>query len=1094
MASDIAQWLADLELSKYLKVFDDNEVGWRDLPHITDSDLKELGLPLGPRRRLIAAIEGLSDELSAAAETSAPDEKPAAEAERRQVTVLFADISGFTAFAEEQGAEGTHRLLNEFFAVADAAVLRFGGTVDKHIGDAVMAVFGAPIAHTDDPLRAARTALELHQVTTSLSPPLDIHIGIASGQVVASRMGSAAHTEYTVTGESVNLASRLTDLAGPGQTLVSAAVVNSVVDQIAAASLGSRMIEGLPEPIDVWRLDGIREDAAIETTPFVGRQPEKQQFEEIVGRCLEHGQGELILVRGEAGIGKTRLVQEFERLAVARGFACSTGLVLDFGTGKGEGAISALVRGLLNLKPDTDEQTRFAAVNRAITAELVTEERRIHLNDLLELAQPEPMQAILRAMDNETRSRGQRDTAIELVVNRSRVEPLLLRIEDLHWADAATLDSAGILARAMATCPAILVLTTRITGDPFDDDWVSKAGNTGLTRLDIKALDDEEAASLARDFTDVEEGIVATCVARAAGNPLFLEQLLRNVGELAEGNVPGTIQGIVQARLDAIPARDRRALQAASVLGQRFSLAAVCALAGFDDYQPDRLLANALIRPVDGDYLFGHALIRDGTYASLLTERRTALHSRAASWFAERDALLYASHLDRADDTGAAEAYVKAGRELAARFRYDDALAAAERGVEIVGDTAQRFDLQQLRGDVLRDAGNTDASIEAFEAALAAAPDGPARCRALIGIAACQRVLGQADEALSNLAKAEPLARADDLALELARIHHLRGNIGFLKGDVELCRAEQQQALIHARAASSAEIEAQALTGLGDSYYMQGRMISSYENFSQAAELARDHDLLAVYAGCVPGIAHMLMFQNQLSAARSVVKDGLKVIQQVGHLRAETIVRLNFAALLCEFLDAEAGLAEVEMSLGAGRQIGAQVWEPLTWTVRGRCLFHLSDRDGAVAAARQGAALARETSRALLGPWSLGVLAWVTDDDGERRSVLAEGEEMLTEPVVGHCHLWFYRDAIEACLDAGDADRAIGLCGALEAFTAAQPLPWSDFFIARGRALAAHAGNPRDGDVRDRLTALREAAAAANLGTALPAIERALAH
>lgn len=240
MTEDIRQWLIGLDLAKYVDVFMDNEVGMRDLPAIGEDDLRELGLPLGPRKRILTEIEALAG-LSAVADNGS---LPGMEAERSQVTVLFADISGFTAISERLGAEATHDLLNSFFAVADAAVLGFGGTIDKHIGDAVMAVFGAPIAHTDDPERAIRAAVALHQAAQDMAPPLSIHTGIASGQVVASRMGSEGHREYTVTGDSVNLASRLTDLAGPGETYASAGVARGLGSRLAAAFLGPRSIEG----------------------------------------------------------------------------------------------------------------------------------------------------------------------------------------------------------------------------------------------------------------------------------------------------------------------------------------------------------------------------------------------------------------------------------------------------------------------------------------------------------------------------------------------------------------------------------------------------------------------------------------------------------------------------------------------------------------------------------------------------------------------------------------------------------------------------------------------------------------------------------
>ncbi|MDP6342963.1 MAG: tetratricopeptide repeat protein [Alphaproteobacteria bacterium] len=1083
MADTIEQWLADLDLAKYVDAFVGNEVGLRDLPHLTDADLRELGLPLGPRKRVLGAARSLAEEA----------EQPAApQAERRQVTVLFADISGFTALSERLGAERTHEMLTGFFAAADAAILRFGGTIDKHIGDAVMAVFGAPLAHTDDPERAVRAAAELHEVVRTLEPPLSVHIGVASGQVVASRLGSESHTEYTVTGESVNLASRLTDLAGPGETLASAAVARGLGNRIEGALLGPRMIEGLPEPIDVWRLERVSDPTEVVATTFVGRLGERRLFEEAVERCLSTGGGGTILVRGEAGIGKTRLLHEFDRRARERGFDSCTGLVLDFGAGKGQDAIGSLVRGLLDLDPGSGKAERAAAADHAIAEGLLAGERRPHLNDLLDLPQPDDLRSLYEAMDNETRALGRQETLTGLVAGHSERRPLLLRIEDLHWADQATLEQTAALARAVVDCAALLVLTTRNAGDPVDDDWLQRAGPNTLTTLELGPLDEVEAAGLAHEFADLEAGLVATCVARAGGNPLFLEQLLRNVDELADGNIPGSVQGIVQARLDAIPAIDRQALQAAGVLGQRFTLAALHRVADLPDYNPDRLLAAALIRPVSGGYLFGHALIRDGALASMLSPQRRELHLRAAAWFAERDTLLHANHLDAAEDPGAAAAYLTAAREFEGNFRYDDAMAAIERGVEIAKAADLRFDLEHLHGDVLRSAGHTDQSIEAFRAALATAPDDTARCRTLIGIAAGLRVLGQADETLAILDQAQPLAAAQDLPLELARIHQFRGNIAFLNGDVDVCMTEQQQAMTHAREAGSAEIEAQAYSGLADGHYMAGRMRSSLRNFDRVLEIARAHDILSVDAGCVPAVAHTTMFQNRLVETRQIIVEGLELIRRVGHRRAEVIVRLNLASLLCEFGEARVGLEESERAAAIIEQIGARVWEPLAWSNRGRCLHHLGEPGQAVEAARQGAELARETSRALLGAWCMGILALVADDPEERQAALTEGEEMLEGRVVAHCHLWFYRDAMDACLRVGDYAAADRYAGLLEDFTRDEPMPWTDFFIARGRTLAAHARTPDDPDMRKQLTDLRQTARDIHMGSALPAIERAL--
>ncbi len=248
-------WLTDLGLERYANAFAENGVDLPLLPELTNEDLKDLGIDrLVDRKMLLKAIASISES------EDAPEAEPAAvstgEGERRQVTVLFADIADFTALSERLGAEATHDILNRYFEAADRVVEQFGGSIDKHIGDNVMAVFGAPVAHDDDPERAVRAALAIHDAAGAIELPggveLRLHIGIASGRVVASGTGSDSHREYTVTGDSVNLASRLTDMAARGETLISEAAQRALSGRIECDDLGPRLIEGLPEPMTVW--------------------------------------------------------------------------------------------------------------------------------------------------------------------------------------------------------------------------------------------------------------------------------------------------------------------------------------------------------------------------------------------------------------------------------------------------------------------------------------------------------------------------------------------------------------------------------------------------------------------------------------------------------------------------------------------------------------------------------------------------------------------------------------------------------------------------------------------------------------------------
>ncbi|MCX8955527.1 adenylate/guanylate cyclase domain-containing protein, partial [Ruegeria sp. NA] len=201
------------------------------------------------------------------------------------VTVMFADLTAFTKLSSELDAEDLHALLNQFFSKVDNVVEKYGGRIDKHIGDAVMAVFGAPISHTNDTERAARAAAEIHAVLPTLSPPLSCHIGIASGQVIASTTGSQSHTEYTVTGDGVNLASRLTDISAGGETLVSHDIQRALGPLFVGESIGVKAIKGLNDPVEVWRLDRLARNIRKRRHKFIGRERELSVFSATFDRC-----------------------------------------------------------------------------------------------------------------------------------------------------------------------------------------------------------------------------------------------------------------------------------------------------------------------------------------------------------------------------------------------------------------------------------------------------------------------------------------------------------------------------------------------------------------------------------------------------------------------------------------------------------------------------------------------------------------------------------------------------------------------------------------------------------------------------------------
>src|SRR5690348_5078476 len=302
---DVAAWLRELKLEHYEAAFRDNAVDGEVLSHLTDADLRQIGVLLGHRKKMLAAIARLHDE-------AGPSPQPGyelaiAEGELRQVTVLFVDIAGYSALNSEIGAEQMHELLGGFFSKVDRVIRDHGGYVDKHIGDCVMAVFGAPVAHGNDTERAVRAALAIRATmaneATSTSRMLKIHVGIATGEVSASGTGSDIHREYTVTGETVNLAARLTDEAGAGEILVSDGVLRALGSKLQCDDVGELVVKGFAAPVRAFRLGAYDADADTTLGPLVGRDRELQQFTALLAACRGGSEGCCLYVRGEAGIG-----------------------------------------------------------------------------------------------------------------------------------------------------------------------------------------------------------------------------------------------------------------------------------------------------------------------------------------------------------------------------------------------------------------------------------------------------------------------------------------------------------------------------------------------------------------------------------------------------------------------------------------------------------------------------------------------------------------------------------------------------------------------------------------------------------------------
>jgi len=1093
---DIGAWLRELELETYSQAFAENGVDAALLPELTNDDLKDLGIVrLADRKRLLKAIALLSDGNEQSEIKSTRSTAPMGE--RRQVTVLFADLSNFTVLSSELGAEGTHLLLNRYFEIVDGIVESYGGTIDKHIGDNVMAVFGAPVAHTDDPERAVRAALNIHTAMTELSAErertLTAHIGIASGQVVASGTGSEAHREYTVTGETVNLASRLQDKAGAGETLVSKSVQQATARIVASSSRGQVSVKGFASEIEVWAVDQLLSEPTFDReTAFVGRDTEMRQFSALLDGVLIDGQGHSLLVRGEPGIGKTRLMEEFVALACRKGFEPHISLVLDFGAGKGRDPVQSLLASLLDISGNGELEVRKEASQRAVSNQLISEHNRLFLNDLLNLPQPPESRGLFEAMDSETRKEGARETVIELIKSVAGQNPLLIVLEDIHWSDKIILEHLGAVATATSDSRALLVMTTRIEGVALESDWLTSLGGCPATTMELLPLRLEAARELAANLAPGDTSAHEDLLKRADGNPLFLEQLMFNASESTAQELPGTLQGLVLARVDRLRTKDHEAIQAAAVLGQRFSLDALHHLLGTTEYDCADLRKHRLVRPEGSDYLFAHALIRDGIYSSLLQQRRRDLHTLAADFFGEQDRVLKAEHLDKASSPDAPGAYLEAAQEQTAQVRFERALQLVARALEITPE-AETFQLRQLQGDLLLNLGSISASINTYKKALEVASNDLERCRARIGIAEGLRLSEQHIELLERLNQAETDVSAQEHLPEHARIQQLKGGVYFTRGEIDACLQANTRSLEYARGGASPDLEAKALGGLGDAEFARGHMISAHTYFDQCIEHSRAHSLARVVAANLSMRGQTFLYQNQLGKALDDCREAAKLAEQIRQPRAEMIAAI-VATYVLELNDPVAGREWVERSREIAHRLGSRLFEEINLEFLARFAEREGDLQGARQLMEEAIAMLRETESGMRfeGPRSLACLALFTPDLERRRAALKEGEELLRLGATGHNYLWFYRDAMEVCLRDNAWDAVERYAKALEDYTSAEPLPWSTFFIRRGRALVAFGRGHRDEKTHSELRRLREEAKKVKLLNALPALEHAL--
>ncbi len=961
--------------------------------------------------------------------------------ELRPISVAHLCLAHYQQQLHELDPEQVHQQIRALSDRIERLASAYGGQLHHQHADNWVVLFGLPVARGNESEKALQFAFKLftpHPDEAHTATDWGMRIGIASGSVIYDDQG-------TIAGGVWDQAAQLARSADPQTVLMG-----------DTSYRGLRLaVTATPHDASSWRITAIGETGTTPSgaAPFVGRRRERRQFDSALHACVEDAAGETFLLRGEAGIGKTRLIQEICQRADQLGIASHHALVLDFGMESRSEPIPSLLRQLLALDNAASAMQIEKVVQTRFGDRWNSHLHHAALHALFRLP--------LEAGDTETgeplteinRQSHTRQLLQHLLEWACETQPRLLVVEDIHWADQQTLAWLAELASAVSHCAALLIITSRIEGEPLDPQWRSAMHGAPLTTIDLTPLPAQQAQELATALSGAGSAFIQNCIDRSGGNPFFLEQLLWN-GEANADRIPDSVQSLVLNRLDLLSANDRRAAQAASVLGQRFKVDALKQILEQADYRPDELLNQRLVRPEGDAYLFAHALLRDGIYASLLMSQRRALHLLAANWFQQQEPALYARHLDLAEDPRAASAYLTASQQAVRRFDFEQALALASRGQAISREPALTAQLQLQRGDLLIQAGVISEANHAFESAVEMTPDETTRCRALIGLATGLTVQDDLDSALDRLQQAAPLAQhCADVALQ-TEIHYRRGDILFAQGKADACLQAHQQAEQLARAAQAPLLEIRALAGIADAYYVRGQMRTAKRHFEQCIERARQQKRLPQELGNLSICGLTRFYSGSVADALADEFEAAKLAAEYGNLRAEMTAYLSQTLIYLYTRHIDKAEQAARTGLKLVRQLGASRFYGDTLAGIGEALVLQGDIEGGLDYLEQAYQAALDSVPTHIAGFILGVLARVTPDRERQDRAITEGQRLLDQGCVGHNYLHFYQNLIDVYLNRNDPAGARHYAEALERYTAAEPLAWSDFYIRRGRLLA----------------------------------------
>jgi class 3 adenylate cyclase/tetratricopeptide (TPR) repeat protein len=759
--------------------------------------------------------------------------KSSLEGERKVVTVLFADIKDSTELIRDLDPEDAQKLLDPAIHIMMEAVHRFEGTVNQVLGDGVMSIFGAPIAHEDHAARACYAALAMQaamhpyaeEVRRAHGIAMRIRVGLNSGEVVVRTIGNDLHMDYSAVGQTTNLASRMEQLAAPGSVVLTAATLRLVEGLVRVHNLGPVPVKGVSEPVEVYELTGAstvrrRLQAAVARglTKFVGRDTEIDALNQALEQAGS-GHGQIVAAVGEAGIGKSRLVYEFVHSHRTQGW-----LVLESASVSYSQATPYFpVIDLLKRYVHVEERDESRLIRAKVTGHILTLDESLQdtIPALLSLLDALPEDSPFLQLDPPQRRQRILDGLKRILLRESQVQPLVLVFEDLHWHDNETQALLDSLVESLSTAQLLLLVNYR---PEYNHGWSNK---TCYTQLRLDPLPPESADALLEALLGGDaslERLKTLLIERTEGNPFFLEESVRTLVEtqvlagkpgmyrlgqdLPTIQVPPTVQAVLAARIDRLPQEEKRLLQTAAVIGTEVPFSLLQPIVEIPDealhpclthLQAAEFLYEASLFP-ERVYTFKHALTHEVAYGSLLQERRRVLHARIVATLESHhgDPLTeqverLAHHAMQGEVWDKALLYFRqAGEKAEARSAYREAVACHERALDALQRLPERQQTRELAIDLR------------FKLRRALTP------------------LGEFARGFAYLREAETLAEALDDPQRLGWVSAFMAFYFSLMGEQDRAITSSQRALAIAAAHDMVALQDEANTHLGQAYYTLG--------------------------------------------------------------------------------------------------------------------------------------------------------------------------------------------------------------------------------------------------------------------------------